>query len=376
MSANLLRRVFVHALKLALVAAAVFYLLASGRLQLADLRLAGGAWPWIVVALSITLVATLLSFARYWFILRAGGVESPLSYVTSVGFIGSFVNGVFFGGFGFYGGDAVRIGYLGRKTGRWTEVISATVVDRVVGLAGLLILAIAGLQLAPPAAFHSPAFIGLATTLYLLCATLAVGLLVTAAAILFGTWLAALLAVGFVSVSMLAFDRFGAGLLLPLLLLVSAACGGLLTAAIARSGWLLDAVASWPVIGRRLSAALNALLRYRNAAGTLLLGLSLAVLIHFLTCLSFYSVAQALAIPSDPTLAQMLFAGPPANALTALPLPAGALGISETGFDTLLRLWPTPEGTATTGGAAIFLAARVVTILISLIGLPAFLLNR
>jgi uncharacterized membrane protein YbhN (UPF0104 family) len=66
--------------------------------------------------------------------------------------------------------------------------------------------------------------------------------------------------------------------------------------------------------------------------------------------------------------------GPLAMIANTVPVPGGGLGVGEAAFATLLELW-TADGPVVTGGAAIFLAWRLLVVIWGLVGLPAFLVR-
>jgi hypothetical protein len=98
-------------------------------------------------------------------------------------------------------------------------------------------------------------------------------------------------------------------------------------------------------------------------------------MIHFLWMSGVYFAARAIVIPVTPAFRQVWFAAPPANATNILPLPASGLGVGETAFDALLRFCAGPDGAPIVGGAAIYLAFRIVMTLTGLCGAPVYLLS-
>lgn len=59
-----------------------------------------------------------------------------------------------------------------------------------------------------------------------------------------------------------------------------------------------------------------------------------------------------------------------------MPLPANGLGVGEAAFDTLLKLARSETEPLLQGGAMIYLAFRVLTLLSGILGLPFFLRGR
>jgi uncharacterized membrane protein YbhN (UPF0104 family) len=95
------------------------------------------------IALMIYLVAMLLTFVRWWILVKAQGLEFHLRDAFRLGFIGNVFNLVIPGAIG---GDFVKAAFLIKEHARRTQAIASMVIDRLVGLLGLFVLAgVAGL---------------------------------------------------------------------------------------------------------------------------------------------------------------------------------------------------------------------------------------
>ena len=94
-------------------------------------------YPLLVAGL-IFLCGVLITFTRWYVLVRAQ--ELPFSLIDAVrlGFIGQFFSAFLPGS---VGGDLVKAGFLAREQSRRTVAIATIVLDRVLGLMGLLFLA-------------------------------------------------------------------------------------------------------------------------------------------------------------------------------------------------------------------------------------------
>ncbi len=95
---------------------------------------------WIAVAVAIFLASSLLGALQWHLLLSAGGVKIPLSRTFSLYFTGLFFNNLLptnVGGDAYKIYDVVRTGYDPHK------VFAITLLDRVIGITGLCLLALA-----------------------------------------------------------------------------------------------------------------------------------------------------------------------------------------------------------------------------------------
>ncbi len=95
---------------------------------------------WMAAAVAIFLVSTLLGALQWHFLLSAGGVRMPIAKTISLYFTGLFFNNMLptnVGGDAYKIYDVVRTGYDPHK------VFAITLLDRVIGITGLCLLALA-----------------------------------------------------------------------------------------------------------------------------------------------------------------------------------------------------------------------------------------
>ena len=229
---------------------------------------------YFAVGLAIYLSALLITFTRWFVLVRAQEIPFTLRDAVRLGFIGNVFNLVIPGA---VGGDVIKAAYLGRmQPDRKPQAWASMVIDRILGLLGLFLLAgVAGLSTWNSANVQVRTLIAL-------------------------VWIALL--AGFVGLAVL----FSPRLYRPLNRIVAGR--GKLEAAVIR----LEAIG----------------MSYRRRLGTVVGMLGVAVFCHSLYVLAFYAASLAL-FDSMPTLAQHYLMVPLALFTTAVPLPFGALGLSE-----------------------------------------------
>lgn len=97
-------------------------------------------YPLLAAALAVALSAMALSYSRWWVLVRCQGIE--LNWIESfrlsaIGYLLSFVSA------GSVGGDLFKAFFLAKRSpGKRVEAVASVVVDRGVGLLGLLLLVI------------------------------------------------------------------------------------------------------------------------------------------------------------------------------------------------------------------------------------------
>ena len=100
----------------------------------------------LLAALAVSLVATWGMAWRWQLLLTPRGLREPLGWLVRVYFVGYAAGQVLPTGLG---GDALRIvEHARRRRGRTSEVTAAVVLERAIGMAGVLVMAAVGLGLA------------------------------------------------------------------------------------------------------------------------------------------------------------------------------------------------------------------------------------
>jgi uncharacterized protein (TIRG00374 family) len=100
----------------------------------------------LLAALAVSLAATWGMAWRWQLLLAPRGLSEPLGWLVRVYFVGYAAGQVLPTGLG---GDALRVvEHARRRRGRTTEVAAAVLLERAIGLAGILVMAAVGLGLA------------------------------------------------------------------------------------------------------------------------------------------------------------------------------------------------------------------------------------
>jgi glycosyltransferase 2 family protein len=276
-----------------------------------DLRL-------LAFAQVLFLVSVMSTFVRWFILVRVIEPRFTLRSAMLLGFIGNVFNLVIPGA---VGGDLIKAAYLVRMHIKKTQAVASMVIDRIVGLLGLFILAtIAGLFAWPDATRDVRTLIILAW-------------MATAAGVL-------VLTVIFSQV----ITRFFPGLANP-----------------------------HPHSHSRLgliAAELHSMSStYRRRLDVVLLCELMSVASHSLNVLAFFVVGKMLFAGMTTTLAQHFLMGPLTLFTMAVPLPFGALGLTEGVSDQLFKLVGHPSG------ALAMMAFRVLMYGSAFIGIIVYLVK-
>ena len=95
-------------------------------------------YPYLIVGFGLVTTAAVISFVRWYALVRMLGVPFRLMDSLRLSFVGAFFNLVIPGA---VGGDLVKAAYLSRMNLPRTQAITTLLVDRIVGLLGLFFLA-------------------------------------------------------------------------------------------------------------------------------------------------------------------------------------------------------------------------------------------
>lgn len=258
---------------------------------------------WLVIFLSVV-----LTFIRWYWLVRALDLPFRLRDGLRLGFLGYLFN---FVSLGSLGGDFFKAVFLAHEhPGRRAEAISTIVVDRLIGLYGLLLLGsivvLSGQLPAGPEIQH----LGLVT----------------------------LISTGIISL-------LGAILMWP----------GLL------HGSLASKLGELPKVGRHVKMLLQAARTYRSRHGVLWLSLAVTMIVHLLNVAGFYLVARGLPGES-PTFASHMLIIPLAVLTSAIPISFAGLGVFELAMQKLYML-VAPAGMMPKLGLFVALIDRVMMLL-------------
>lgn len=270
----------------------------------------------IALAFGIYLSGLMLTFVRWCGLVRVIDPAFRLRDAGLLGFIGNVYNLVIPGA---VSGDLIKAGFLIRMRINSTQAIASMVLDRILGLLGLFTLAgVAGMI-----AWPNTDSVAVKRLILVVWTFLAVGFLGLAA--IFGQ----------------ALTRRFPGLL---------------------------------VNHGRISVILKELQTlsetYRGRLGVVFGAFGLSTVNHSLNVLAFYTISRAMFPSGLPTLAQHFLMVPLTLFTTAVPLPFGALGLSEKVSAQLFKLVSHPHGDlAMIGFRMLMYAGALVSVVVYLTNL-------
>ena len=390
------KTILMHLLKYGIVVAAFAYLIGTDKLKLSDLLNSLNNPFYVGMGILFSFIPMLVSFVRYHYLLKAVDIDLGLPEVTRLGFIGCFFSIFMPGGMG---GDMVKVAYIMRDTGKRAPVIASAIIDRFMGMFGLMILGGAAMLVALEDVMSTPSLHKLAVALFAVIVTILAcfsvsmltlagnrrtGLLSWLVLVLLGAGGIALLLRGtpFIPVQHPG-EQIDPVILLRGRMVVSI-IGGLFCALFCivfvpslQPGRRLERFFHHRIpLGKKLMSFFASLLAYRHKPGALFWGFVLSLITHGTSMASLYFFSKAVELDYPPSLQDVFFASPVAFVANSLPVPGGGLGVGEFAFEELLGMCRTPEGMPVTGGAAIFLFWRFWYIMLGLIGLPFYLRGK
>ncbi|MFN7804216.1 MAG: lysylphosphatidylglycerol synthase transmembrane domain-containing protein [Planctomycetaceae bacterium] len=125
-------------LKWVLAVGVLYWLYHGHREAVAQIAQAPKAWGYLGLAIGVMLVCNLLTFVRWWILVRAQQFEFPLRQAIRLGFVGLISN---FVAPGAVGGDIVKAILMARgQPQRRTTAVATVVLDRILGMLGLFLV--------------------------------------------------------------------------------------------------------------------------------------------------------------------------------------------------------------------------------------------
>jgi len=304
------------ALKFALAFALLALVIVLNRDQIRDVLSRRPRVSHFALGFGYYIAGMLLAFIRWSFYVRALGIPFKIRDGLRLGFIANLFNFVVPGGP--VGGDVVRAAFLCREQKRWkTQAIASVVLDRLVGLLGLFLLACGAGTLAWSSL--DPRTRGLVGTVWAVVAV----------------------------VTLILSVAFSPALYRP----------------------LARRFAERKRLARRLNELIATGTAYRERFGVVVAGLAMAMVTHSLNILAFFEASRAI-FTTVPSLAEHFLIVPLVLFTTAIPLPFGALGLSEGISAHLFGLAAYP------GGAVAMMSFRVVQYTTATISAIVFVANR
>lgn len=271
-------------------------------------------WDYLTLAQLLALSAITIGIVRWWGLVRAFGIPFELPEALRLGFLGYLLN---FVSLGSVGGDLFKAILVAKhKPQARPEAVASVVLDRAIGMLGLVILAVVSLTVFPT--------VELPTVL-------------------------------------LSIRNFA-------LLVTVAACTALLIAIYAGRWFesLIKWIDTWPVLGSSLARMAWAVRQLRGQPLTLAALIAASVCVHTLLALTVYFVSAGI-YTEHPTLAEHLYVVPPGMAAGAIPLAPGGLGAQEYALDELFKQLPNQADQFS--GMIVATVYRLITLAIAGIGL-------
>jgi glycosyltransferase 2 family protein len=299
--------------------AALFYF----RMIQVDLLVPLLGHPTLLLTVAALIFCTLpLGALRWRILLAAQGIVLPFWQIYHICAIGAF-SGTFLPGA--VGGDALRFIYLSAAVPRHRTIIGLTLLsDRLLGVAGLVMVAIGAIVSQWPTVAASPVIAPFA--LSIIC--------------------------GFA---------------------VAVAVGGVLLIVLNRlpvDDWSLH---SRGLILRLLGTMIDVAALYRRSPGPLIAAFALSVVIQLCAALVVVLLAAAMDLSNAIGPLQYALAASTSILASAIPITPGGLGVGETAFQHLCQM-------LSNGGqapfASAFFAFRGVTIAVLLVAIPSLIVHR
>ncbi len=317
-----LKRLGLTALKLAIPAGLFVYLLWSVPAEdYSAFWSQPKRWELLLAAQLLALVATVTSILRWRLLVLAFGIPFTVREALRLGFLGYLLN---FVSFGSVGGDVFKAILVARdRPEKRPEAVASVLLDRAIGLMGLLMLAWLTLVLFA-GHIQSPLLVGIQRGAAVFTAVSIFGL---AAAVFAGAW----------------FDR------------------------------IIYRVAALPVVGETLGRMARAVRQLRGSPQVLVWMVGLAVGVHTLLATTIYLISCGI-YADHPTLQQHLMVVPPGMAAGALPLAPGGIGVQEGALAGLFH--QLPDLPAKFSAVLVATVYRLITITIAGIGIAFYLASH
>jgi uncharacterized protein (TIRG00374 family) len=310
-------RIIVSA-KIALAFGLMWFLIHGGKLNAAAVAGASQHWPILLLGVFLLYLQMAVGAWRWNLLLGVQGIRLPFYKVFSLTMIGNLFNIVIPGA---VGGDVIKGYYVSRCTSeRKTQVVTTVLVDRIVGLLGMMAVAMFAGLLDWSLVSSNRTF----TALYIF----------TAASFL-------------------------------------AACLVLWISFSASREWAtaLERVTHRLPGSAIINHVIESLLEYRSQPGVVLQSIVLGCVAQALCCVTFYLSALALGYGDLPVRAYLLVV-PLGLVTTALPVAPGGVGVGQAAFYGLFRLLPGATGAMGANACTVF---QCLIVVMSLTGVVFYL---
>jgi glycosyltransferase 2 family protein len=143
------------AAKFGFAIAVIWYMIAKGKLDLAVVKQGFSRLDFMLGSFSLVVFAITLSLFRWKLLLSGQGIQLSMGQVVRYGMIGAFFNTTMPGA---VSGDLIKAWYLiqDRKGQKKTPVLTSIVLDRAIGVFGLILVSASPLIFAGAAVWETP----------------------------------------------------------------------------------------------------------------------------------------------------------------------------------------------------------------------------
>ncbi len=289
--------------------------------QLELLRKQPKEWWLLGSAAAASMLAVCVSFVRWMWVVRGVGIPLQVSDAIRIGFIGQVLGMVSPGS---VGGDLFKaIAVARQKRHSGTAAVASVLVDRAVGLYGLVLLSTVSLLLIQNEEMTS-LLRAIRNSGIVLTIVGAIGLFI---AVVGGRWL----------------------------------------------DFIEKLLERFPYVGHTLQRLVNSLRVFERRPGLVLLVLAMSLVVHMLLACSFFMISSGL-YQDHPTFLEHLQVVPSGMVAGALPIAPAGLGVQELALVEMFK--QIPNSHEAFSGLAVAAAYRLVTILVSFVGLGYYFTSQ
>ena len=284
------------------------------REQLELLRKQPKEWWLLAAAAAACTVAMCISFIRWMWIVRGVGISINATEAIRLGFIGQILGMISPGS---VGGDLFKAIAVARKQKHsGAAALASVLVDRAIGLYGLVVLSTVSLSWMSQERL-TPLLLAIRNGGYILCAIGAIGLTITI-------------------VGGRAFD------------------------------WIEKIAQKVPYVGNTLRRLVGSLRVFEHRPALVLFVMAMSLMVHSALACSFYMISAGL-YAKPPTFLEHVQVVPSGMVAGALPIAPAGLGVQELALVEMFKQLPDIDESFS--GLAVAAAYRLVTILVSMVGL-------
>lgn len=321
-----MKRALINLLKFGASAAILGYLVWDVRSNASFAGLLSQPKDWGLLLLALTLVMAMVctTIVRWYFLVRALGLEFTLKDAFRLGFLGFLLN---FVSLGAVGGDLFKAIFIAREQhGKRAEAVATVVIDRLIGLWALFLLAT--IAILATGLLHSDV-----RQVQIVCRATLIG------TVLGGLGMLVVLTPGFTN------------------------------------GALSEMLTRLPKMGPTIGKVIGAVRIYRRKLPLLFWTTLMSIGVHLLGATGIYLTARGLG-GNVPSLGYHFVVVPMGMIVGVLPLPMSGLGAFEAVIEYLYTHVPSAVVVAKGQGLVVAFGYRVITILIAIVGLCYWLSSR